>query len=1522
MGEAYRGLTIRIGADTSSIERSMNVLNKTARQLQSQFRATSKALRVDNGNLNLQKQQMRLLGQQAETAASRLARLSAAEKQASQQSKNLANYVRNAALKEAQFHNSLVSTNSALQRFYDSYARAKTGNMSGKEFDRAAAQMKKLSHNFNAGKISAEQFAAAIRSTIGDSFATSLGVRSAEEYVEALRKLNAEWHRLNAAETEMKGAADMQRTRGQIELLKAEVRELAAEETKAAAKLRQLGTGEFRAAAVEIQGMDTAIKQLEGDAKVLDQALRIDPNNMQAAIAKYQSLDNTIENLNKKAEQLKTRMRMSDTGTINKITKEYGSTAAAVEKVGNELTEAKAQALQCRSAYDEANVSLRAMMAAADRDPKGIQEAYIHVKQLEREAKSADAAVRVLEHDYDRVNDSHAAREAAIELQQVEAKANAARNALNGVRTSGGKLAQIGASIKTLGYSLSATIGSGAMMMGMYAIQASKDFDAAYRDMRKTVNGTEEQFESLRRSALDFSKTHWTSADQILSIEAIGGQLGIAAENLEKFGEVVSNLDIATNVDTETMAQNLGQLANIMNDMDQDLQNGPGSFEAYSDALVRLGNNSAAQEDKIQNVMMRIASMGTISGMSTPDLLALATATAATGQGAEAAGTAISKTFSNIESAVNGGDAALRKIQECGDLTEDEMEDLIESVEKSQASLKDFAEVAGMSADAFKDAWNNDPTAAFNAFIGGLKRIDEEGGSVDSTLKNLKINSVRQKQTLLGLTQTFDVLNKSLMMSNNAWNGIGDVWGDAGDAAREAQRKAEGFSGQWQQMTNSAKTLGVELTDSLTPAVGFAADAIAALSGGFAGLPDAVKLAVSGAGALTTALGPMSIFIGGMTDGLSSISTALFGNKDAWSKLVRAQKKGGGELLEAAELATLSAGRFDKMGGKIFDAGQKMTKANGQVTKLGNSISKLGMGIASLTPGKLLGVAAGVTAVATVIGIAVDAYAKWDAKCKLVAKANETMADRVAKSFEEINKSVDVSKIASDSYKSYVEFNEKHIEKMAQSNEQLSQSWANTIGKNASIDTYAKKISEIIAECGEDAKISESRFALLKAQIDAYNNAAGSSITATRDESGALRVLNGDVQMTADSFRELAEAKKLANLSEHYGREASEASSSKEDLLAQIQKQKAEFKKVIEGFASDGVVTQEERTAILVHSQALAELNKQYVEAYQREQSALQMQSLLASAEASEAGTLQSLIANHESLRSAFAASQTGCIDFIDVMNRAGISADDFVGKEEALASAITNWDGTTQGLIDSLDDAVIDLDEVQKRMILFSTFQIGDKTFHLRDDGTVSDEEGKVYAFDDIKIGDKTYRITDEGTLVDENGDVVEFTTNVNEIPEEKTVTVIAETEEAQRAIDTLNAAAQDRTVTITYKAEGSASAPTATGGMLPKAKIFAHANGGYFVDKPTVIGRTGNVTHIAGEAGREFVSTHARGGVVLPLTNPYMRPWVKAVAAQMGGGLSTNVTVVLQYDASSNASDLARGVTNILRSKNLMRR
>lgn len=84
---------------------------------------------------------------------------------------------------------------------------------------------------------------------------------------------------------------------------------------------------------------------------------------------------------------------------------------------------------------------------------------------------------------------------------------------------------------------------------------------------------------------------------------------------------------------------------------------------------------------------------------------------------------------------------------------------------------------------------------------------------------------MRQTQTILGLSKTVENVDKALDISTGAWDRYADglPLNGIGEAAEEASRKAEGFSGSMAKMQNSAQVLAASLGEYLAPYIDKAA---------------------------------------------------------------------------------------------------------------------------------------------------------------------------------------------------------------------------------------------------------------------------------------------------------------------------------------------------------------------------------------------------------------------------------------------------------------------------------------------------------------------------------------------------------------------------------------------------------------------------------------------------------------------------------------------------------------------------
>ena len=879
MADAFKGLTIRLGADVRPLNSALSSVNKSASAAQKQLNALSRALKGDAQNAALLGSRAELVEDKMKLMARSANLVGIAIRQAGQEQVSfsssigiasgkmsvVAKNVKDVFSQTQRLRAEETHINAELQHIYDAakkvYAQTLLQQKAVKTADEATVaadkHIKSLQRHLTEGGDAAEKARSEMYKLLQAASKTKevIAAFNLDKASSASSRLWYDWVKLREASKRV--GQDLKTINGvqgfrvmmvQAQVMRSELKQVAREAVSAKTALYALSASNGLAKSVErVRSLDNVLESVTNDAREMREVMKAIPYNLDAATERARAMkaqEEVLVEKTKKIQAVLTEIRsnpafneqkartMNAAYAVDRLEDEYASLEADMK-----MAEAKQESLT-----EEMKEFGRTKILAPGRSMKQLKEEIRQTEARMTELRSKIAAVDGKLQDaamYQEFQKMH--REllkVSADLTTLQAKASVFS------RINNAALAATRA-LRTMGYGLYSTITPALMMAGRYAIQAAKDIDSAYRDMRKTVNGTEEQFEHLRQAALEFSTTHVTSAQQILEIESVGGQLGIAAENLEGFSRVVSNLDIATNMDAETIAENLGQLSNIMWDIKKH-KDDPVAYQqaitSFSDSLVRLGNNSAAQEDKIMKVMMRIASLGSISHFTTDQLLAISTAIAATGQGAEAAGTAVARTFSQIENAVGVGGETLQQ----------------------------WANVAQMSAADFAEAWNNDPIRAFQAFINGLKAIDDAGGSVDNTLRGLKINSVRQKQALEGLTTTTDVLAESLRMSADAWNGeatyIHGAFEKAGDAAREAERKSEGFSGTLGKMTNNAKYLAMELATGAEPILKNLGDAFLSLKDTISGMSQESKTNIIMLATGIAALGPAAVGLGAVTN--------------------------------------------------------------------------------------------------------------------------------------------------------------------------------------------------------------------------------------------------------------------------------------------------------------------------------------------------------------------------------------------------------------------------------------------------------------------------------------------------------------------------------------------------------------------------------------------------------------------------------------------------------------------------------
>lgn len=354
-----------------------------------------------------------------------------------------------------------------------------------------------------------------------------------------------------------------------------------------------------------------------------------------------------------------------------------------------------------------------------------------------------------------------------------------------GMKRTGASMAQVagGAGLLRGGFT-TPLIAAGAAVAGV--AKASIDWESAWAGVTKTVDGSEAQMSALQDDLRGMARELPATHGEIAKVAEAAGQLGVGVEDVADFSRVMVDLGETTNLSADQAATSIARLTNIMG-------TAPDDVERLGSTLVDLGNNSATTEAEILVLGQRLAAAGNIAGLSESDVLAFAATLTSVGVNAEAGGTALSKTFTTIRDAVlNGG-----------------------------AALETFAEVAGVSAQQFADAFRADPAQAIALFIEGLGRMNAAGKSTTGVFEELQLTDQRLMRALLSTAEAGDLLSDSIELASDAWD---ENIALTEEAEKRYATTASRLSTSWNKIKDTAIDSGEPFADLFADLTEGAAD--------------------------------------------------------------------------------------------------------------------------------------------------------------------------------------------------------------------------------------------------------------------------------------------------------------------------------------------------------------------------------------------------------------------------------------------------------------------------------------------------------------------------------------------------------------------------------------------------------------------------------------------------------------------------------------------------------------------------
>lgn len=584
----------------------------------------------------------------------------------------------------------------------------------------------------------------------------------------------------------------------------------------------------FKLASAGVKGFDTSAAGLSAKVEMLQRKLQLQKDAvgqyeraLTAASAKLQECYTRQEDYaqrlaDAKAKQADLRAEV-EIATVN-----YEKYRDSLGESDSATIAAKANMEAFQQELQEADAEVEKLSGQNDALKRSTQNAADAVSTAQTQLNRANAALRETEAEL---------RETNRQLRTAQSAWTAAGKALTEFED---RCQKIGKSAEQVGKTLTRTVTTPIVGLGTAAVKASLDFESSFAYVRKTVNGTEADFDTLAAASKRMSTEIATSTDEINAVMATGGQLGIATEHIEEFARVMIDLSNAsTDLDADTAATQLAKFANIMGTSQS-------QFSNIGSTIAMLGNNFATTEAPIAEMAMRIAGAGKQVGLTEAQVLALATALSSVGIQAQAGGSSISKALINMEvAATTGGDA-----------------------------LTDFARVCGITEKQFVEQWKSDPIRVFQLFIERLSQMSDEGISAVATLDEIGVSEIRLRDTMLRAVNATDLFASAQDMAARAWE-------ENTALADKANVRYSTTASRLTNLKNKAVLFAQTLGDDLRPTLDRIIEGVNGFIDKLGGMDSAQRQQIIRMAAIAAATGPLILAFGKVTRVIGTVSKGI-----------------------------------------------------------------------------------------------------------------------------------------------------------------------------------------------------------------------------------------------------------------------------------------------------------------------------------------------------------------------------------------------------------------------------------------------------------------------------------------------------------------------------------------------------------------------------------------------------------------------------------------------------------------------
>lgn len=597
-----------------------------------------------------------------------------------------------------------------------------------------------------------------------------------------------------------------------------------------------------------IRTINQQIKEAESTFKLAGAGVTNFEKTVSGTQAKLSMLGSKLTDQNRAVDQYTRALAAAN----QRLTDSYGRQ----QRMTTELASTRAEYTRAKQAVSNAAREYKSLSASLGETDSATIAAKENLERFKAESVAARDRVKLLEGQIKSntktlQNNADAVSKAQTELNSAKAAVKATESEIksltkqlatmqSGWTKAGDSLSafskkadSVSKTFTKAGWNLTKYVSAPIVALGTTAVKASIDFESAFTSVRKTVDASESEFTALANSIKKMSTEVGTSSNDISEVTAIAGQLGIANDYLIDFTRTMIDLSNSTDIAATEGAATLAQFANIT-------QMNQANFNRLGATLVELGNNYATTESAILTMAQRMAAAGHQVGLSESQILGFAAALSSVGLEAEAGGSTFSKALIKMEVAVQTGNK----------------------------QLGDFAKVAGLTEKEFSNLWKSDPAGAFQAFIVGLSKMDEEGVSAIATLQDIGLSEIRLRDTLMRATNATELFAKTQKSANSAW-------ADGTALTTEAGKRYATTANQLKNLKQTAVLFAQKVGDDLNPAVLEVITSVDGMLDKFQELDQSQRLQIVKWAGLAASAGPAIFAFGKGAKAVSFISGKL-----------------------------------------------------------------------------------------------------------------------------------------------------------------------------------------------------------------------------------------------------------------------------------------------------------------------------------------------------------------------------------------------------------------------------------------------------------------------------------------------------------------------------------------------------------------------------------------------------------------------------------------------------------------------